>query len=439
MGLFWKRTKKEDSGTPPQAPPEQVTEVADHQEEPIQATPTQPIATPEKKTGFLKKLFKGQEAEPTVPSQPVVTTSSSTATIIEPGTTIRVPEQEKKSFWDRWRKSQEAEETGNTAPVGAMTRTENEDTEKKSRFQRWKASLNRTSETIMGRLEDVFRGKKTIDAEVLDSLEEALIGADIGVQTALEIIEIARKQVDRKEINNFDELKRIIKDQLLAILRGAKQKGIVSETEVSPDIRPYVMMIVGVNGVGKTTTIGKLANRIKADGNEILICAADTFRAAATDQLAIWADRTGVTLIQQKQGTDPAAVLFDSLAAAKARDADVLIVDTAGRLHNKGHLMAELEKMKRIAAGKIPGAPHEVLLVVDAVTGQNGLEQARQFLKIIPVTGIVLTKLDGTAKGGIVVAISKELGIPIRYVGIGEGINDLVEFSPEDYVDSLFN
>jgi fused signal recognition particle receptor len=199
------------------------------------------------------------------------------------------------------------------------------------------------------------------------------------------------------------------------------------------------MMIVGVNGVGKTTTIGKLANRIKAEGNEVLICAADTFRAAATDQLAIWAERTGVPLIQQKKGTDPAAVLFDSLASAKSRNADVLIVDTAGRLHTKSNLMSELEKMKRVASREVSGAPHEVLLVVDAVTGQNGLEQARQFLKIVPVTGIVLTKLDGTAKGGIVVAIAKDLGIPIRYVGIGERIDDLVEFSPEDYVNSLFD
>jgi len=291
----------------------------------------------------------------------------------------------------------------------------------------------------MSRLEDVVRGKKTIDAEVLDSLEEALIGADIGVQTALEIIENARKKVDRKEINNFDELKRIVKDNLLDILKGTKTRGIKSELEVSTDVRPYVMMIVGVNGVGKTTTIGKLTNRIKAEGNEVLICAADTFRAAASDQLAIWAERTGVPLIQQKKGTDPAAVLFDALTAAKSRNADVLIVDTAGRLHNKANLMQELEKMKRIAAREVSAAPHEVLLVVDAVTGQNGLEQARQFTKTIPVTGIVLTKLDGTAKGGIVVAIAKDLGIPIRYVGIGEGINDLVEFSPEDYVNSLFD
>jgi fused signal recognition particle receptor len=197
------------------------------------------------------------------------------------------------------------------------------------------------------------------------------------------------------------------------------------------------MMIVGVNGVGKTTTIGKLAHRIKSEGNQVMICAADTFRAAANDQLAIWAERSGVPLIQQKPGTDPSAVLFDSLRAGKSREADVLIVDTAGRLHTKANLMQELEKMQRVASREVQGAPHEVLLIMDAVTGQNGLEQARQFTKAVPVTGIVLTKLDGTAKGGIVVAIAKELGIPIRYVGTGEKLNDLVEFNPQAYVDGI--
>jgi fused signal recognition particle receptor len=198
-------------------------------------------------------------------------------------------------------------------------------------------------------------------------------------------------------------------------------------------------MVVGVNGVGKTTTIGKLAQRIRTEGNDVLICAADTFRAAASDQLEIWAERAGVQIIQQKQGTDPAAVLFDALAAAKARNSDVLIVDTAGRLHNKANLMAELEKMKRIAAREVPGAPHETLLVIDAVTGQNGLEQARQFMKTAEVTGVVLTKLDGTAKGGIAVAIAKELNLPIRYVGIGEQVDDLMVFDAEAYVNGLFN
>jgi len=304
--------------------------------------------------------------------------------------------------------------------------------------KRFKNAIAATRESLSDRIDTVFQSRKKIDAELLDELEEVLIAADIGVPTTLEILETVRRGITRKEINDIEALKAAIKNQLLAILRASAEKGVAAETNVPENISPYVMMIVGVNGVGKTTTIGKLAQRIKAEGNDVLICAADTFRAAASDQLAIWAERTGVPLIQQKQGTDPAAVLFDSLKAAKARNSDVLIVDTAGRLHNKSNLMAELEKMKRVAGREVEGAPHETLLVIDAVTGQNGLEQARQFLKVAGVTGIVLTKLDGTAKGGIAVAISKELGLPIRYAGIGEKVDDLVVFNAEHYVDGLF-
>ncbi len=299
-----------------------------------------------------------------------------------------------------------------------------------------------TRENLAGRIDSVISGKRELDAEVLDHLEEALISADIGAQTSLDIIDRARKQIERKQLNDIDELKRLIKSELRGILEaaaeGRKAGTVASETEIPIDIKPYVMMIVGVNGVGKTTTIGKLAHRIKSEGSNVMICAADTFRAAANDQLAIWAERSGVPLIQQKPGADPSAVLFDALASARARDVDVLIVDTAGRLHTKTNLMQELEKMRRIAGREVPGAPHEVLLIIDAVTGQNGLEQARQFTRAVPITGLVLTKLDGTAKGGIVIAIAKEIGAPIRYVGIGEQLNDLVEFSAEAYVDGLF-
>ncbi|HUE84162.1 MAG TPA: signal recognition particle-docking protein FtsY [Pyrinomonadaceae bacterium] len=303
---------------------------------------------------------------------------------------------------------------------------------------RFRRAVSATRESLSERLDDVFQGRKQIDEDLLDELEEALIGADIGVVTTQHILETVRRGVARKQINDLDALKQAIKAELLDILRASERQGIASETSVPETVSPYVMMIVGVNGVGKTTTIGKLAQRIKAEGNDVLICAADTFRAAASDQLAIWAERTGVPLIQQKQGTDPAAVLFDSLKAAKARGSDVLIVDTAGRLHTKSNLMAELEKMNRVAGREVEGAPHETLLVVDAVTGQNGLEQARQFLKVAGVTGIVLTKLDGTAKGGIAVAIAKELNLPIRYAGIGEKLDDLVVFDPEQYVNGLF-
>jgi fused signal recognition particle receptor len=304
---------------------------------------------------------------------------------------------------------------------------------------RFRRAVTATRESLSEKIDSVFAGAKQIDASLLDELEEALIAADIGVPTTMHVLETVRRGISRKEINDIDALKQAIKTQLLSILHASEANGVATEAGVPEDVAPYVMMIVGVNGVGKTTTIGKLAQRIKAEGNDVLICAADTFRAAASDQLAIWAQRTGVPLIQQKQGTDPAAVLFDSVKAAKARGTDVLIVDTAGRLHNKANLMAELEKMKRIAGREVQGAPHETLLVVDAVTGQNGLEQARQFLKVAGVTGIVLTKLDGTAKGGIAVAIAKELGLPIRYAGIGEKLDDLVVFDPEQYVNSLFN
>ena len=304
---------------------------------------------------------------------------------------------------------------------------------------RFNKAIEKTRNSINDRLDTVFQGRKQIDEAFLDELEELLISTDIGVATTMQVLDTVRKGVSRQEINDLDALKKAMKKELLEILHASESKGVASETEVSTNIKPYVLMVVGVNGVGKTTTIGKLAQRIKMEGNEILICAADTFRAAASEQLEIWSQRAGVPIIQQKQGTDPAAVLFDALQSAKARNADVLIVDTAGRLHNKSNLMAELEKMKRIAGREVESAPHETLLVIDAVTGQNGLEQARQFTKVANVTGIVLTKLDGTAKGGIAVAIAKELNLPIRYVGIGEQVDDLMVFDAENYVNGLFN
>ncbi|HLM59328.1 MAG TPA: signal recognition particle-docking protein FtsY [Pyrinomonadaceae bacterium] len=304
---------------------------------------------------------------------------------------------------------------------------------------RFSKAIEKTKHSINNKIDTIFENRKQIDERFLDELEEALISTDIGVATTLQVLDAVRRGVKRQEINDLDVLKATMRNELLTILRSSEKSGVASELQVSTAIKPYVLMIVGVNGVGKTTTIGKLAQRIKNEGNDILICAADTFRAAASEQLEIWSQRAGVPLIQQKQGTDPAAVLFDALKAAKARSADVLIVDTAGRLHNKSNLMAELEKMKRIAGREVEGAPHETLLVIDAVTGQNGLEQARQFMKTADVTGIVLTKLDGTAKGGIAVAISKELNLPIRYVGIGEQVDDLMVFDAENYVNGLFN
>jgi fused signal recognition particle receptor len=341
-------------------------------------------------------------------------------------------------FWKR--KKEEIVTLGLNKPVEQL-QAEIEETQE-SLFEKFRTAVVTTRENLTNRIESVVAGKQKIDADLLEQLEEALISADLGVQTSLEIINKVRIKVDRKQLSEAEELKTAIKSELQELLesveRNRKAGTIASETEVPLEIKPYIIMVVGVNGVGKTTTIGKLAQRIKSEGNEVLICAADTFRAAANDQLAIWSQRSGVELIQQKPGTDPSAVLFDSISAARARGADVLIVDTAGRIHTKMHLMNELEKMRRIASREVPGAPHEVLLIVDAVTGQNGLEQARQFTRAVPVTGLVLAKLDGTAKGGIVVAIAKELGIPIRYVGIGEKINDLVEFNAAAFVDGLF-
>jgi fused signal recognition particle receptor len=304
---------------------------------------------------------------------------------------------------------------------------------------RFTRAIEKTRDSINNKLDTIFEGRKQIDEAFLDELEEMLISTDIGVQTTMQVLDAVRRGVSRQEINDLAALKASMKNELLDILHHSTERGIADERNIDPSIKPYVLMVVGVNGVGKTTTIGKLAQRIKDEGNDVLICAADTFRAAASEQLEIWSERAGVPLIQQKQGTDPAAVLFDALQAAKARNSDVLIVDTAGRLHNKANLMAELEKMKRISSREVQDAPHETLLVIDAVTGQNGLEQARQFMKAADVTGIVLTKLDGTAKGGIAVAIAKELNLPIRYVGIGETVKDLMVFDAESYVNGLFN
>ena len=305
--------------------------------------------------------------------------------------------------------------------------------QKQGLFDRMKAAVTRTRENLSERIEDVVSFRKEIDRETLDDLEATLIGADLGTTTTQQILAALREKADRKQIANVDELKRLLKDELLAILNQAN-----SQPATAVEGEPEVILVVGVNGTGKTTTIGKLAHVLKSRNKSVLLCAADTFRAAAIEQLEIWGERAGVEVIKTKPGGDPSAVLFEALQAAKARDVNYVIVDTAGRLHTKTSLMAELEKMKRTAQRHIPNAPHEVLLVMDATTGQNGLQQARLFTQSAGVTGIVLTKLDGTAKGGVVVAISREMGLPVRYVGIGEKAADLVPFDPKTFVDSLF-
>jgi fused signal recognition particle receptor len=304
---------------------------------------------------------------------------------------------------------------------------------KPSLLDRLKTGIQKTRAGLMEKLEDAIGGRKEIDAQVLEELEYALITADIGTRTTNEILERIRQRVERHQVGDSAELKHLIREHLLEILQAAERP--------VPHVAepPAVIMVVGVNGAGKTTSIGKLTRRLQSEGHSVLMCAADTFRAAAIEQLEVWAQRTGADLIRQQPGSDPSAVLFDALQAGKARKAGYVIVDTAGRLHTKVNLMTELEKMSRTAARVIPGAPHEVLLVLEATTGQNGLEQARKFTESSAVTGIILTKLDGTAKGGVVVAISRELNLPIRYVGVGEQIDDLLPFDPETFVASLFD
>ena len=306
--------------------------------------------------------------------------------------------------------------------------------QKPSFIERMKQAVSRTRENLAERIEDVVSIGKEIDRSTLDDLEATLISADLGTTTTHEVLEKLRDKADRKQIKDVSELKRLLKEELLAILTTTGSRPL---TKV--DGTPEVIMVVGVNGTGKTTTIGKLAQVFRAQGKTVLLCAADTFRAAAIEQLEIWGQRTGTEVIKTKAGGDPSAVLFDALQSATARKTDYVIVDTAGRLHTKQNLMLELEKMKRTAQRIVPGAPHETLLVMDATTGQNGLQQARQFTQSSGVTGIVLTKLDGTAKGGVVVAISRELGLPVRYVGVGEKAGDLLPFDPKEFVESLFS
>jgi fused signal recognition particle receptor len=301
-------------------------------------------------------------------------------------------------------------------------------------FERMKKALVATKENLVSKIESVLASKSVIDGDALDELEGTLLQADLGVQVTERIMNAIRQQYKKQLIQTPDDAKMEIRKQLLSILTPKTlSDSLESESAIE------VWMIVGVNGTGKTTTVGKLAARISAEGRKVLVCAADTFRPAAIEQLAVWAERSGAELVKSKIGMDPSAVLHDALSAAVARGSDVVIIDTAGRLHTKSNLMQELDKMRRVAGRKIPGAPHEVLLVVDATTGQNGLSQAREFMKFTGITGLIVTKLDGTAKGGILFSISQELGVPVQFIGIGESLEDLIEFSPEVFVDSLFS
>jgi fused signal recognition particle receptor len=304
--------------------------------------------------------------------------------------------------------------------------------------QRLEAGLEKTRTSFFGKLSRAVAGKDTVDEAVLDDLEEALVTSDVGVKATVEIIRRIEARVARDRYVSTKELNALIRDEIADLLL-ATEPGRPADFAAPLPSKPHVIMVVGVNGVGKTTSIGKIAHRYRAAGKDVLLGAADTFRAAATEQLTIWAQRAGVELIKQYQGADPAAVAFDTLAAAKARGADVVLIDTAGRLHNQLGLMEELAKVKRVMDRQVAGAPHEVLLVLDASTGQNAIRQAEAFTQHVDVTGLVLTKLDGTAKGGIVIGISNEFRIPVKYIGVGEGIEDLQVFDRAAFVQALFD
>lgn len=298
--------------------------------------------------------------------------------------------------------------------------------------------LQKTKEGFLSKLTKAIAGKTTIDDEVLDNLEEALIGADVGVETTLKIIKQIELRAKNDKYLNTSELNKILQEEIASVLVDAPSDSLQGFS-IPANKKPYIILVVGVNGVGKTTTIGKLASRFKAAGNSVILGAADTFRAAAVDQLTIWSERVGVPIVKQAMGSDPSAVAYDTVASAVAKNADIVIIDTAGRLHNKAHLMDELNKIKRVIQKVVPEGPHEVLLVLDGSTGQNAVEQARHFTATTNVTALAITKLDGTAKGGVVLAIADQFSIPVKYIGVGEKVEDLLIFNKEAFVDTLFS
>jgi fused signal recognition particle receptor len=309
---------------------------------------------------------------------------------------------------------------------------------KKQQQEKLEEGLEKTRSSFLGKLSRAVAGKDTVDDEVLDDLEEVLVTSDVGVQTTLEIIRRLEGRVARDRYISTSELQGLVRGEIAELLLASEPARPTDFDAPLPN-KPHVIMVVGVNGVGKTTSIGKIAHGYRQAGKDVLLGAADTFRAAAIEQLDIWAQRAGVPIVKQHHGADPAAVAFDTLAAAKKRDADVVLIDTAGRLHTKGGLMDELSKVRRVMDRQIDGAPHEVLLVLDASTGQNAVRQAEEFTKSVDVTGLVLTKLDGTAKGGIVIGISNQFQIPVKYIGVGEGVDDLQVFDRQAFVDALFH
>jgi fused signal recognition particle receptor len=349
---------------------------------------------------------------PLLPEPPVVPLTP------EPGLAAAPPEADEEETPPEIPETEDLEEPGEVSEAV-----------RRKRFQRLRERLKRTREALSGGLDRVFRGRKVVDAALLEDLEELLITADLGVETSLYLIQALQEKLKRRELGEVERLKGALQAEMVALLTGPAPR--------ERSARPWVVLLVGVNGVGKTTTIAKLAYRDRRRGLTPLLVAADTFRAAAVEQLEIWGERVGAAVVKQKTGADPAAVVFDGLAAATARGADTVYVDTAGRLHTKVNLMEELKKIHRTAAKKIPGAPHEVFLVLDATTGQNALSQARLFHEAVGLTGLILTKMDGTAKGGVALAVVHETGVPLRYIGVGEAMEDLRPFDAAAFVEAI--
>ena len=405
LGWFKKKFKKKQEPAPPPEP-------AVENEAEISAAPAPPENVPELDPGDVPVVPECKEEPEEAPAAPEVSA--------EPAAPAAPAEAE------------EADEPEESAPPAEP---DQEPVRREGLFARLKKGLARTRESFVSRVDAIFLGKKEIDADLLDQLEEVLITADLGVSTVSELIDEARKRVARKELNDPQALRRVIREKLHSFLTRADNPADLS----MPEDGPFVILVLGVNGVGKTTTIGKLAHKFRQAGHSVLMVAADTFRAAAIDQIKVWGERSGADVCAQQPGADPSSVVFDALDTAARKGHDVIIVDTAGRIHTKVNLMEELKKIKRVMARKCPGAPHEVMLVLDATTGQNAISQAREFNNAVDITGLALTKLDGTAKGGIVVNISREFGIPIRFVGVGEQMEDLRDFDSEDFVRALFD
>jgi fused signal recognition particle receptor len=403
----------------PAAPEPPAAETAPKQpaEPPVEETvPPEPEVAAERRPGFFRRLFKGEEEAPPAPEAEALQPTGESLEAELPF----APEQPLTEAVPPEEEAPEAEEPEGLEEVPPARR---------GLFKRFRERLRRSREALAGGLDRLFLGRKEVDAELLEELEELLITADLGVETTLRLVEGLQDRLKRRELGDVEKLKAALAEEMLSLLTAP----------VTPEItaRPRVVLMVGVNGVGKTTTIAKLAHEERVQGRTVLLIAGDTFRAAAAEQLEIWGERVNASVIRQKAGADPAAVVFDGLAAALARDVDTVFIDTAGRLHTKVNLMEELKKVYRTAGKKLPGAPHEVFLVLDATTGQNALSQARLFHEAVGITGIILTKMDGTAKGGVALAVAHETGLPLRYLGLGEGLEDLRPFDAEAFVAAI--